>query len=100
VPGSWADLGASVPWYRSHHLGARRRRGPPRRRRSHLRRVQRQPPQAAVSLRRLASLDATIACFGHGEPLTHDAAAELQAADRHLPAGTGQAARDTPGISG
>ncbi len=33
-------------------------------------------PQAAASLRRLANLDATVACFGHGEPLTHDAAAE------------------------
>jgi len=29
--------------------------------------------QAAASLRRLASLDATVACFGHGEPLTHAA---------------------------
>jgi glyoxylase-like metal-dependent hydrolase (beta-lactamase superfamily II) len=56
-------------------------------------------PQAAVSLRRLAGLDATVTCFGHGEPLTHDAAAELRAAARHLPAGTGQTARDTPGIS-
>jgi len=36
--------------------------------------------QAAASLRRLAELDATVACFGHGEPLTHDAAAELRAA--------------------
>jgi Metallo-beta-lactamase superfamily len=35
--------------------------------------------QAAASLRRLAYLDATIACFGHGEPLTRDAAAEMQA---------------------
>jgi glyoxylase-like metal-dependent hydrolase (beta-lactamase superfamily II) len=40
--------------------------------------------QAAASLRRLAGLDATVACFGHGEPLTH-AAAELQAAARHMP---------------
>ena len=29
--------------------------------------------QAAASLRRLASLDATVACFGHGEPLTRAA---------------------------
>jgi glyoxylase-like metal-dependent hydrolase (beta-lactamase superfamily II) len=26
--------------------------------------------RAAASLRRLADLDATVACFGHGEPLT------------------------------
>jgi glyoxylase-like metal-dependent hydrolase (beta-lactamase superfamily II) len=45
--------------------------------------------QAAASLRRLAGLNATVACFGHGEPLTRDAAAELQAA----------AVRDTPGSS-
>jgi glyoxylase-like metal-dependent hydrolase (beta-lactamase superfamily II) len=38
--------------------------------------------QAAASLRRLAGLDATVACFGHGEPLTHRAAAGLQAAAR------------------
>lgn len=42
--------------------------------------------QAAASFRRLAALDATVACFGHGEPLTHDAAARLQAAARSLPA--------------
>jgi len=36
--------------------------------------------QAAASLRRLADLDATVACFGHGEPLTHDATAELRSA--------------------
>jgi glyoxylase-like metal-dependent hydrolase (beta-lactamase superfamily II) len=53
--------------------------------------------RAAASLRRLASLDATVACFGHGEPLTHDAAAGLQAAARHMPSGTGHDARDTPG---
>lgn len=55
--------------------------------------------QAAASLRRLASLDATVACFGHGEPLTHAAAAELRAAVGHLPADTGQEARDTHGNS-
>jgi glyoxylase-like metal-dependent hydrolase (beta-lactamase superfamily II) len=53
--------------------------------------------QAAASLGRLANLDATVACFGHGEPLTRDAAAELQAAADHMPSDTGQTARDTPG---
>jgi glyoxylase-like metal-dependent hydrolase (beta-lactamase superfamily II) len=52
--------------------------------------------QAAASFRRLAGLSATAACFGHGEPLTHGAAAALTAAARSLPAGTGQHARDTP----
>jgi glyoxylase-like metal-dependent hydrolase (beta-lactamase superfamily II) len=56
--------------------------------------------EAAASLRRLAGLGATVACFGHGEPLTHAAAAGLQAAAaRHMPSGTGQDARDTPGNS-
>jgi glyoxylase-like metal-dependent hydrolase (beta-lactamase superfamily II) len=41
--------------------------------------------QAADSLRRLAALDVTVACFGHGEPATRDAAAELRAA-AHRPA--------------
>lgn len=36
--------------------------------------------QATESLRRLATLDVTVACFGHGEPLTHDATAGLRAA--------------------
>ena len=45
--------------------------------------------QAATSLRRLATLDAEVACFGHGEPLTRNAAAELQAAAERLPADTG-----------
>lgn len=36
--------------------------------------------QAAVSLRRLADLDVKVACFGHGEPLTRNAAAGLRAA--------------------
>ncbi len=40
--------------------------------------------QAVASLRRLADLDATVACFGHGEPLSNAAAAELRAAARHL----------------
>lgn len=42
--------------------------------------------QAAASLRRLAALDVAVACFGHGEPLTRDAAAELRAGVRRLPA--------------
>jgi glyoxylase-like metal-dependent hydrolase (beta-lactamase superfamily II) len=52
--------------------------------------------QAARSLRRLAGLPITVACFGHGEPLTHDAAAELQAAPQRLPADTGRHAPGTP----
>jgi len=51
--------------------------------------------RAAASLRRLANLDAAVACLGHGQPLTRDAAAELQAAARHLPADTGHNVRDT-----
>jgi glyoxylase-like metal-dependent hydrolase (beta-lactamase superfamily II) len=54
-------------------------------------------PQAAASFRRLAGLSVAVACFGHGEPVTRDAAAALQAAARTLPAGTDQHARDTPG---
>ena len=41
--------------------------------------------QAAASLRRLAGLDVAVACFGHGEPVTHDAAAALQAAAERPP---------------
>jgi hypothetical protein len=44
------------------------------------------PPQAAASFKRLAILDADIACFGHGEPITQGAAARMQAAAEHLPA--------------
>ncbi|MFH8475419.1 MBL fold metallo-hydrolase [Streptomyces sp. NPDC018000] len=41
------------------------------------------PAQAAASFRRLASLEPATACFGHGDPLTVDAAAVLRAsADR------------------
>jgi glyoxylase-like metal-dependent hydrolase (beta-lactamase superfamily II) len=40
--------------------------------------------QAAASFRRLAGLDAEIACFGHGEPVIHGAAAQLQAAAHQL----------------
>jgi glyoxylase-like metal-dependent hydrolase (beta-lactamase superfamily II) len=36
--------------------------------------------RAAASFRRLAALDVAVACFGHGEPLTHDATAAFQAA--------------------
>jgi glyoxylase-like metal-dependent hydrolase (beta-lactamase superfamily II) len=46
------------------------------------------PPQAAASFKRLAILDADIACFGHGEPITQGAAARMQAAAEHLPAPT------------
>ena len=53
--------------------------------------------QAAASFRRLADLSAAVACFGHGEPLTHDTAAALEAAARSLPADTDQHARDAPG---
>jgi glyoxylase-like metal-dependent hydrolase (beta-lactamase superfamily II) len=52
--------------------------------------------QAAASLQRLATFDTEVACFGHGEPLTQGAAAELQAAAHRLPADTGQHPRDTP----
>jgi glyoxylase-like metal-dependent hydrolase (beta-lactamase superfamily II) len=38
--------------------------------------------QAAASFRRLTGLSAAVACFGHGEPLTEDAAATLDAAAR------------------
>ena len=48
-------------------------------------------PQAATSFRRLAGFSAAAARLGHGEPLTHDAAAVLQAA-----AGTGRHARGAP----
>ncbi len=36
--------------------------------------------QAAASFRRLAGLETAVACFGHGDPLTRDAAAALRAA--------------------
>jgi glyoxylase-like metal-dependent hydrolase (beta-lactamase superfamily II) len=41
--------------------------------------------QAAASLRRLAALTVQVACFGHGDPLTHDATAALRAAAERLP---------------
>jgi hypothetical protein len=46
--------------------------------------------QAVASLRRLAGLDTMVACFGHGEPLARDAAAQ------RLPSSTGRHASDTP----
>jgi glyoxylase-like metal-dependent hydrolase (beta-lactamase superfamily II) len=51
--------------------------------------------QAAASFRRLAGLSPAVACFGHGEPLTHGAATALQTAARTLPS-TGQHAPETP----
>jgi glyoxylase-like metal-dependent hydrolase (beta-lactamase superfamily II) len=35
------------------------------------------PPAAAATGRRLATLDVDVACFGHGEPLREDATARL-----------------------
>jgi glyoxylase-like metal-dependent hydrolase (beta-lactamase superfamily II) len=35
------------------------------------------PAAATATARRLATLDIDAACFGHGEPLRHDAAARL-----------------------
>ena len=40
--------------------------------------------QAADSLRRLATFDVTTACFGHGDPVTHDAATALRSAAQRL----------------
>ncbi|MFI5064431.1 MAG: MBL fold metallo-hydrolase [Streptosporangiales bacterium] len=40
--------------------------------------------QAEASFRRLAGLDTDIACFGHGEPLTDDAASQLRTAVRQI----------------
>ena len=36
------------------------------------------PVGAAATARRLATLEIELACFGHGEPLRHDAAAQLR----------------------
>jgi glyoxylase-like metal-dependent hydrolase (beta-lactamase superfamily II) len=44
------------------------------------------PSQAVTSFKRQAQLDAEIACFGHGDPLTENAAAELRAAVERLSA--------------
>jgi hypothetical protein len=40
------------------------------------------PAQAAASVQRLATLDTEIACFGHAEPITHGAAAQLRSVPR------------------
>jgi glyoxylase-like metal-dependent hydrolase (beta-lactamase superfamily II) len=40
--------------------------------------------KATASFRQLARLDTDIACFGHGEPLTQHAAAQLRTAARQL----------------
>ncbi|MER6993563.1 MBL fold metallo-hydrolase [Saccharopolyspora hirsuta] len=40
--------------------------------------------QAVESFRRLAELDTEVACFGHGEPITRNAGAELRAAAAKL----------------
>jgi len=37
-------------------------------------------PRAAAALRRLAALPVGTACFGHGEPVTEDAAGALRRA--------------------
>lgn len=42
--------------------------------------------RAIASMRRLAALDADVACFGHGEPVVGGAAAVLRAAADRLPA--------------
>ncbi len=41
--------------------------------------------RAAASFRRLAELDVEVACFGHGEPVTADAAGFLRATAEKLP---------------
>ena len=51
--------------------------------------------QAAASFRRLAGLDVAVACFGHGEPLTDDAAAALLSAAERLPVDTGKGHPDS-----
>lgn len=40
-------------------------------------------PQALATMRRLASLAPSVACFGHGDPLTRDAATRLLTAAEH-----------------
>jgi glyoxylase-like metal-dependent hydrolase (beta-lactamase superfamily II) len=42
------------------------------------------PARTLASFRRLAAINAEVACFGHGDPLTHNAAAEFRAAASHL----------------
>jgi glyoxylase-like metal-dependent hydrolase (beta-lactamase superfamily II) len=41
--------------------------------------------QAASSFRKLSALSVDVACFGHGEPLVHDATAAMRAAAQRLP---------------
>jgi hypothetical protein len=41
--------------------------------------------RAAASFGRLAGLDVAVACFGHGDPLTRDAAAALRNAAPRQP---------------
>ncbi|SEG80754.1 Glyoxylase, beta-lactamase superfamily II [Thermomonospora echinospora] len=41
--------------------------------------------EAATSFKRLATLDTEIACFGHGEPVTRNATAHMQATAERLP---------------
>jgi glyoxylase-like metal-dependent hydrolase (beta-lactamase superfamily II) len=43
------------------------------------------PAGVAASFARLAALDAEIACFGHGEPVTAGAAGRMRAAAAGLP---------------
>ena len=45
--------------------------------------------QAAASFGRLAGLTVQVACFGHGDPLTHDAPVALRGRPERLPAGPG-----------
>jgi glyoxylase-like metal-dependent hydrolase (beta-lactamase superfamily II) len=42
--------------------------------------------QTIASMRRLASLDASVVCFGHGDPLVSEASAALRTAAEQLPA--------------
>jgi glyoxylase-like metal-dependent hydrolase (beta-lactamase superfamily II) len=53
--------------------------------------------QAASSFRQLAALSVDVACFGHGEPLVHDATVALRAAAQRLPADTGADKGADPG---
>src|SRR5947209_4835738 len=42
-------------------------------------------PESRRSIRKLAALEPVVVCFGHGRPLTKDAAAKLQAFAADLP---------------
>jgi glyoxylase-like metal-dependent hydrolase (beta-lactamase superfamily II) len=50
--------------------------------------------EAAASFRRLAGLDVTVACFGHGEPLTDDATAALRTAAQRIPVDLSESGRN------